>query len=126
MKTEIVPLSYDGAPVRVVTMDGDPWFVGRGVAERLWYADPTNATKQHCKGVAKHHPLQTPGGLQKVRVLSEPDVLRLIISSKLPEAQKFEAWVFETVLPNIRKTGGYGVPVLLTDGNRLVIGCSDP
>ena len=54
-----------------------------------------------------HHPLQTAGGMQQVRVLTEPDVMRLIVSSKLPEAEAFERWVFEDVLPSLRKTGGY-------------------
>jgi prophage antirepressor-like protein len=69
-------------------VSGEPYFVGKGVAERLGYVDPTNAMKRHCKGVAKHHPLQTTGGMQDVRVLSEPDVLRLIISSELPAADR--------------------------------------
>lgn len=63
----------------------------------------------HCKGVTKRYPLSTTGGLQEVRILSEPDVLRLIVRSKLPEAERFERWVFEEVLPAIRKTGGYMV-----------------
>lgn len=100
---------FDGAPVRAVKINGEPYFVGKDVADRLGYADPTNAMKQHCRGVVKRHPLQTAGGTQEVRVLGEPDVLRLIISSKLPAAERFERWVFETVLPAIRKDGAYVV-----------------
>lgn len=59
--------------------------------------------------MAKHHPLQTAGGRQEVRILSEPDVLRLIVNSTLPAAEQFERWVFEDVLPTIRKTGTYAV-----------------
>jgi anti-repressor protein len=51
-------------------LDGKPHLVGKDVAERLSYADPTNAIKQHCKGVVKRYPLQTAGGLQELRVLS--------------------------------------------------------
>ncbi|WP_245214513.1 BRO-N domain-containing protein [Pararoseomonas indoligenes] len=106
------PLSlvFEGAEVRVVTIGEEPHFVGRDVAERLGYADPTSALKQHCKGVAKHHPLQTTGGMQNLRVLSEPDVLRLIMGSTLPAAERFERWVFEEVLPSIRRTGTYTAP----------------
>jgi anti-repressor protein len=98
---------FEGSDVRVVTIGGEPHFVGKDVAERLGYADPTNAMKQHCKGVAKYHPLETAGGTQNPRVLAEPDVLRLIMGSNLPAAARFERWVFEDVLPSIRKHGAY-------------------
>ena len=112
MDTEHTPgtalaLFFENSPVRVVEIDGAHHFVGKDVAERLGYADPTNAMKQHCKGVVKRHPLRTSGGVQEVRVLSEPDVLRLIVKSSLPAALRFERWVFEEVLPAIRKHGAY-------------------
>ena len=100
--TEIIPFNFEGSDIRVVDIDGTPWFVGKDVAERLGYADPTNVMKQHCKGVVKRHPLQTAGGMQEIRLLSEPDVLRLIVGSKLPDAARFERWVFEEVLPATR------------------------
>ena len=105
--SNIIPFDFDGAPVRAVSIDGEPHLVGKDVAERLGYANATQAITTHCKGVQKRYPLQTPGGMQDVRVLSGPDVLRLIIGSKLPAAERFERWVFEEVLPAIRKTGGY-------------------
>ncbi|CAN7680839.1 Bro-N domain-containing protein [Pseudorhodoferax sp. LjRoot39] len=105
--SNIVPFNFDGASVRVIDINGEPHFVGKDVAEALGYADTTNAMKQHCKGVAKRHPLQTTGGIQEMRVLAEPDVLRLIVASNLPAAERFERWVFEEVLPSIRKTGSY-------------------
>lgn len=104
---QVIPFVYGESPVRVINRDGEPWFVGKDVAEMLGYADPTNAMKQHCKGVVKLHPLQTAGGMQKVRILSESDVLRLIVKSSLPSAERFERWIFEDVLPTIRKTGSY-------------------
>lgn len=108
----IIPFSFDGAPVRCVTLgSGEPGFVAKDVAERLGYVDTVNAIKQHCKGVVIRHPLQTEGGTQEMRILTEPDVLRLILSSKLPAAERFERWVFEEVLPAIRKTGAYAVPM---------------
>lgn len=94
--------------VRVVVIDGEPWFVGKDVCGVLGYADHTNAMKQHCKGVVKRHPLQTPGGVQNLRIIGEPDMMRLVVNSTLPAAQRFEAKVFEEILPSIRKTGGYG------------------
>ncbi|MEO0002811.1 MAG: hypothetical protein RLZZ22_503 [Pseudomonadota bacterium] len=96
----ITPFQFENHDVRVITDEtGEPLFVGKDVCIALGYADHTNAIKQHCKGVVKRHPLQTSGGTQEVRVLSEPDVLRLIVSSQLPAAQAFERLVFEEILP---------------------------
>lgn len=109
--SQLIPFQFDGASIRVVEIDGEPWFVGKDVCEALGYADPTNAMKQHCReGVVKRHPLHTAGGVQEVRVLNEANVLRLIINSRLPAAERFEAWVFEEVLPMIRRTGSYAAP----------------
>ena len=96
---EVVPFAFEGAQVRGVLIDGEPNLVATDVCDRLGYANASDAISKHCKGVAKHYPLQTAGGVQEVRVLSEPDVMRLVIRSKLPAAQKFEQWVFEEVLP---------------------------
>jgi anti-repressor protein len=104
-RNEIVPFDFEGAAVRTVTVDGDSYLVGKDVTERLGYANAADAISKHCKGVAKRYPLMTAGGMQEVRVLSEPDVLRLIIGSNLPAAERFERWVFEDVLPSIRRTG---------------------
>jgi prophage antirepressor-like protein len=109
--SNIIPFQFEKHSVRVVTDDnGEPLFVDKDICDALGYADHTNAMKQHCKGVVKRHPLQTPGGMQELRVLSEPDVFRLTIKSELPGAERFEAWVFEEVLPSIRKTGAYAMP----------------
>ena len=108
--TSITLFSFENAAVRTVSIDGAPHFVGKDVCEILKYSNPTTAMNSHCKGVALRYPLQTAGGLQDVRVLSEPDVLRLIVRSTLPEAERFEKWLFEEVLPAIRKTGSYTAP----------------
>lgn len=102
---------YKNNPIRIIEIDGAPWFVGKDVCKQLGYADVTNAMKQHCRGVVKRHPIvDSLGRMQEVRILSEPDVMRLICGSKLPSAVKFERWVFEEVLPSIRKTGAYFTP----------------
>jgi prophage antirepressor-like protein len=90
-------------------IEGEPWFVAKDVALTLGYKDTINAISTHCKGVAKHHPLFTPGGTQEVRVIQEPNVYRLVAKSKLPSAEKFERWIFEEVLPTLRKTGSYSM-----------------
>lgn len=107
--TAIQTFNFDGATVRtVIDENGDTLFVGKDVCDVLGYTNPAKAMGDHCKGVTKRYPLQTLGGMQDLRVLGESDVMRLIIRSKLPAAEKFEVWVFEEVLPTIRKTGSYG------------------
>lgn len=111
MSTSIVPFQFDGHPVRVITLDSEPWFVGKDVAEAIGYANPTDAIATHCRGVAKRYPIvDSLGRQQEARIISEPDVLRLIVKSGLPAADKFERLVFEEILPTIRKTGTYSVP----------------
>lgn len=105
-----IPFRFEKHDIRVVHIDGEPHFAGKDVCDALGYADHTNAMKQHCKGVVKRHPLWTTGGIQELRVLAESDVLRLIVNSALPSAEAFEHWVFEEVLPSIRKTGTYSMP----------------
>lgn len=108
--SNLIPFQFEGRAIRVVTDDsGEPMFVGKDICEALGYADAKTAIRNHCKGVQKQHPLQTAGGIQEMRVLSEPDVLRLIVNCTLPAAQAFEQLVFEEILPSIRKTGGYQV-----------------
>lgn len=105
--------------IRTINHDGKVYFCGRDVATALGYKDPTNAMKQHCKGVAIHHPLPTAGGIQQVRFVTEGDLYRLIFSSKLPAAQAFEAWVVDEVLPTIRRHGVYAIDELLSNDEFL-------
>ena len=93
--------------LRIVEEGGRTMFCAKDVATALGYKDTANAIKLHCKGVANYHPLRTSGGIQNVRFIAEGDVLRLIVSSKLPQAQAYERWVFDEVLPSIHRTGGY-------------------
>lgn len=104
---EIQIFNFQDNNVRVINIDNEPWFVGKDVCERLGYTNPNKAMNDHCKGITKRYPLMTAGGMQEVRILSEADVMRLICGSTLPEAQKFERWVFEDVLPCIRRRGAY-------------------
>jgi prophage antirepressor-like protein len=108
---EMIPFEFENNPIRVVTDEnGEPLFVGKDICQALGYANDSDAMKRHCKGVVKRYSLLTPGGKQDVRVLTEPDVLRLIVSSTLPAAEAFERLVFEEILPTIRKTGSYTAP----------------
>ena len=90
-----------------LTENGDcQWFVAADVAKALGYARPNDAIAAHCRATVKR---STPisGKMQEINFISEGDVYRLITHSKLPAAEKFESWVFDEVIPSIRKTGGY-------------------
>ena len=86
--------------------DGKILFCGKDVAKVLGYAIPSKAVNTHCKGVSKLE-VPTNGGIQQMLFITEGDMYRLITHSKLPDAEKFERWVFDEVLPSIRKHGGY-------------------
>ena len=93
--------------VRVLYEDGKPLFCGADACKALGYKNQHDALTRHCKGVVKRYPL-TSGGKQQMNFLPEGDLYRLITHSKLPSAEKFEHWVFDEVLPSIRKNGMYG------------------
>lgn len=114
--TNLTTFQFDQAPVRVITGEnGEPLFCGKDVATILGYKRTSNALQQHCKGAAIQGPLETGGGTQQVRFITEGDLYRLIVGSKLPAAERFEKWVFEDVLPAVRKHGGYLTPQKLED-----------
>ena len=94
--------------IRTVEQDGKVMFCGKDVATALGYAKPNNALNAHCKGDALIRGItDNLGREQQARFITEGDLYRLIASSKLPSAQQFESWVFDDVLPSIRKQGGY-------------------
>lgn len=99
--------SNEFGTIRTVEQDGKVLFCGKDVATALGYSNTKDALAKHCKGVANRYPLKTDGGTQQFRFITEGDLYRLIASSKLPSAQKFESWVFDEVLPSIRRQGGY-------------------
>ena len=84
-------------------------FCGKDVATALGYRDTVNALKVHCKedGVVIHHLIDSLGRKQSAKFISEGNLYRLITHSRLPSAEKFESWIFDEVLPTIRRTGGY-------------------
>lgn len=94
--------------VRVVVREGEPWFVGKDVAEKLGYSNTRKAIADHVetedKGVTK---CDTLGGAQRLTIINESGVYSLIMSSKLPQAREFKHWVTAEVLPTIRKEGMY-------------------
>ena len=98
----------------VLTIDGKEYFPATQCATILGYKSPKDAIYAHCKGAVKHR-LPTSGGTQEAKFIPEGDLYRLIIRSKLPTAEKFERWVFDEVLPELRKNGSYGSNINLEE-----------
>ena len=92
--------------IRTFEQDGKVLFCGLDIAVALGYSNPRDALRRHCKGVVKRDTL-TEGGPQQLSFSPDGDVYRLIVHSKLPSAERFERWVFDEVLPSIRKHGAY-------------------
>ena len=100
--------SAEFGKLRTINENGKVMFVASDVAKMLGYSKPANAIATHCRYALKQgipHP-QGKGTLE-VNIIPEGDVYRLITHSKLPAAERFESWVFDEVLPSIRKNGGY-------------------
>ncbi|ABE99515.1 TPA: hypothetical protein KOS67_003481 [Clostridioides difficile] len=91
--------------IRMAEIDNKPYFVGKDIAKSLGYKNTNDAILRHCKGVVKHEGFKING--IKIALITEGDVYRLIVGSNLPNAEKFESWVFDEVLPTIRQTGQY-------------------
>ena len=103
--------------VRTVEIDGKPYFMASDIAKALGYARPNDAIQQHCRATVKHR-THISRKMQDVNFIGEGDVYRLITHSKLESAERFESWVFDEVLPSIRKTGGYSMK--LPQGKELL------
>ena len=100
--------SEEFGDVRTVTIDNEPWFVGKDVAAALGYSDTFGALKKHVSDEDKQNcqndSFETPRGMT---VINESGLYALIFGSKLESAKRFKHWVTSEVLPKIRKTGGY-------------------
>lgn len=117
--------SQEFGKIRVVEINGEPWFVGKDVAQALGYGEGkslANAVANHVdeedKGVTE---LMTPGGKQKMVIINESGLYSLVLSSKLPSAKKFKRWVTSEVLPSIRKNGGYSTIESITEYQKTLL-----
>ena len=117
--------SEEFGDIRTVTIENEPWFVGKDVAEALGYSEPRSAVSKKIdeadRGVAE---METPSGKQNMTIINESGLYALIFGSKLESAKRFKRWVTSEVLPAIRKTGSYQMPMttdqkiqLLAQGN---------
>lgn len=111
---DLIPFSFESKSIRVLSLDGAPWFVAKDAAEALEYAPATiaNADKMlaHVPDEWKgRYPIPTLGGTQELWCLSEPGLYFFVNRSDKPKALPFQKWVAGDVLPSIRQTGSYGV-----------------
>lgn len=96
--------------VRTVTIDGEPWFVGKDVAMALGYKDTSDSLKKHVENEDKlTRQFADSGQKRGMYIINESGLYSLIMSSKLPSAKRFKHWVTSEVLPAIRKTGSYSL-----------------
>jgi len=101
---------FTGKEVRIRNDEnGDIWFVAADICAILGYKNPTKTIEDNCSSNTKKITLDSDSGEQAYLAINEPDLYRLIIRSKKEEAQQFEKWVMEEVLPEIRKCGHYKV-----------------
>lgn len=113
--SDISVIRFDGVKVRIVNMDGDPWFIAKDVCEALEIVDHKVALRRLDTDEKGECLTPTPGGLQIMRTVCESGFYKLIARSRKATtegtfAHRFTNWVFREVIPSIRKTGSYGVP----------------
>jgi prophage antirepressor-like protein len=101
--------------LKILIINGKEYFPASGSAAVLGYTNPRDAVSRHCRGVVKHDIIDNLGRKQEMNFILEGDLYRLIVRSNLPEAERFERWVFDEVLPSIRKFGLYATDTLIDD-----------
>ena len=95
--------------VRVVDVNGEPWFVARDVAKALGYQNTVEAVNTHCEKSKDFRGVEMTATATPMKIIPEEDVYALIFGSHLESAKKFRRWLCDEVLPSIRKTGGYSM-----------------
>lgn len=123
MKDLMIFENAEFGQMRTVTINDEPWFVGKDVATALGYAKARNAILSHVlEEDKKDAPIQgTPGGTQTMTIINESGLYALIFGSKLESAKKFKHWVTSEVLPSLRKTGSYKIQKELDVDERLKV-----
>lgn len=101
--------------VRVVDVNGEPWFVARDVASALGYVDTTQAIRMHCEKANDFRGVEMTATATPMKIIPEEDVYALIFGSRLESAKQFRRWICDEVLPAIRKHGGYLTPAKLEE-----------
>lgn len=107
--SDLTIFRHDGADLRTVSVDGEPWFVASDVARILGYRDAHNLTRRLEEDDRGTRSVSTPSGEQQMTVISEAGLYAAILGSQVKGARAFKRWVTREVLPSIRRTGGYEI-----------------
>ncbi|WP_288158568.1 phage antirepressor KilAC domain-containing protein [Faecalibaculum rodentium] len=111
---EIQTFDFDGSGIRTLTIDEEPYFVGKDVAQVLGYRDTADALKKHVDEEDKlTRQFADSGQRREMKIINESGLYSLILGSKLPEAKRFKRWVTSEVLPSLRRNGMYAMDELL-------------
>ena len=123
--TGLIPFTFEGTPISIITRDGEPWFVLADVCRVLEIGNPSDAARRldddekhtldNVEG-GKINGLGTVGAMPIV--INESGLYSLILTSRKPAAKRFKKWVTGDVLPTIRKTGNYGAQIAIADIHR--------
>jgi DNA-damage-inducible protein D len=118
MSAEMVPFKYGDAAVRVVVIEGEPWFVLADLCKVLAISDVSIVRRRLDDGVCQIHPIaDSLGRMQQATVVSEAGMYEVVIRSDKPEAIAFRRWITGTVLPEIRRTGSYNAAPAIDGGS---------
>lgn len=111
----------DFGDIRVIEIDNEPWLVGKDAAIALGYSNPRDALSKHVPDKFKRvSQIATPSGAQNMTLINEAGLYKLIMRSKLPNAEKFSDWCCGEVLPSIRKHGAYVLPQASTNPHAMI------
>lgn len=102
--------AFDSSALRVVMLEGEPWFVAADVCGALGYKHVPHATRMLDDDEKGVHNVDILGGAQDLTIVNEPGLYSLVLGSRKPEAKRFKRWVTHEVLPSLRKTGTYTMP----------------
>lgn len=121
MNEMIIFRNEDFGEVRIIEIDGEPWFVGKDVASKLGYKDTSDALKNHVDDEDKlTRCFADSGQNREMYIINESGLYSLVLSSKLESAKKFKRWITSEVIPQIRKTGAYHVPQTYAEALRAL------
>lgn len=121
MSADLSVFEFDGAELRTVVHNGEPWFVATDVARILGYRDAFNLSRRLDDDEKGTHSASTPGGSQVLGIISEAGLYVAIFGSQVEQATPFKRWVTHDVLPAIRRTGSYNTPDITTPEGVLAL-----
>ena len=124
MSNEIITFNFNNNAVRTQSINGAAWFSLKDACAALGICSGRDSkTRLNENGVGKTDIIDKMGRRQEITIINEPNLYRLIFRSNKPQAQAFADWVYEEVLPSIRRTGAYSVadkPVTVSEHQRAL------